>query len=316
MYKILTKKLFLFGIFVLFVASGFIFAGKVNAATTANVLTDFENGSNGDAMSTTTITSSTHHETTWGTWSMTDASSVLSVNTSGEQTTLTSITVNGTTYNDAGSTRGMAYSLVGGHVAWVEFTPTTAQSSMSVGMWYKTTAPASFTSGPTFLRLNNVGFGSVGKLVDRKNSGSNVREIALIAVTTVTIPVSDNTWYWVTVKYIKNSSSCQFALYNTSGVQVGTTQTFTCTNSTITSVMVGSQTAATAAAQTAYYDDLVLDWTNSVFPLGIPSSDTTAPTVTAFTIPSTSNSLTVPITAFAATDDVGVTGYLVNRLVV
>jgi hypothetical protein len=37
--------------------------------------------------------------------------------------------------------------------------------------------------------------------------------------------------------------------------------------------------------------------------------DTTAPTVTSFSIPATSSSLTVSITSFAATDNVGVTGY-------
>ncbi|MEY6432515.1 DUF4082 domain-containing protein [Thioalkalicoccus limnaeus] len=43
------------------------------------------------------------------------------------------------------------------------------------------------------------------------------------------------------------------------------------------------------------------------------SSDTTAPTVTAFTVPATASTLTVPITTFTATDNVGVTGYLVNE---
>ncbi|MDQ5986561.1 MAG: hypothetical protein CSYNP_02291 [Syntrophus sp. SKADARSKE-3] len=41
--------------------------------------------------------------------------------------------------------------------------------------------------------------------------------------------------------------------------------------------------------------------------------DTTPPTVTAFTIPATSSSLTVPITSFTATDNVGVTGYMVSE---
>jgi hypothetical protein len=41
--------------------------------------------------------------------------------------------------------------------------------------------------------------------------------------------------------------------------------------------------------------------------------DTTPPTVTVFTIPSTSGLLTVPISAFAATDNVGVTGYLATQ---
>jgi hypothetical protein len=43
------------------------------------------------------------------------------------------------------------------------------------------------------------------------------------------------------------------------------------------------------------------------------TSDATAPIVTAFSISSTTSSLTVPITGFTATDNIGVTGYLVNE---
>jgi hypothetical protein len=44
-----------------------------------------------------------------------------------------------------------------------------------------------------------------------------------------------------------------------------------------------------------------------------PAADTTAPTVTAFTIPTTSNSLTVSITTFTATDNIGVTRCIVTE---
>ncbi|MBI1936260.1 VCBS repeat-containing protein [Candidatus Woesearchaeota archaeon] len=44
-----------------------------------------------------------------------------------------------------------------------------------------------------------------------------------------------------------------------------------------------------------------------------PLVDTTPPIVTSFSIPSTSNSLTVPISLFTATDNVAVTGYLVTE---
>jgi hypothetical protein len=43
------------------------------------------------------------------------------------------------------------------------------------------------------------------------------------------------------------------------------------------------------------------------------TSDTTPPSVTAFTIPAASSSLTVSITTFMATDNVGVTGYMVTE---
>ena len=44
-----------------------------------------------------------------------------------------------------------------------------------------------------------------------------------------------------------------------------------------------------------------------------PAPDTMAPTVTAFTIPATSSTLTVAITSLTATDNVGVTGYIVKE---
>jgi hypothetical protein len=44
-----------------------------------------------------------------------------------------------------------------------------------------------------------------------------------------------------------------------------------------------------------------------------PAPDTSAPTMTAFSIPASSTSLTVPISTLTATDDTGVTGYLVNE---
>ena len=45
----------------------------------------------------------------------------------------------------------------------------------------------------------------------------------------------------------------------------------------------------------------------------LPASDTTLPNVTAFTLPTTSSSLTVSIISFTATDNVAVTGYMVNE---
>src|SRR6185369_8663150 len=42
-------------------------------------------------------------------------------------------------------------------------------------------------------------------------------------------------------------------------------------------------------------------------------TDTTPPTITAFTLPATSASLTVSVSAFIATDNVAVTGYMVTQ---
>jgi hypothetical protein len=44
----------------------------------------------------------------------------------------------------------------------------------------------------------------------------------------------------------------------------------------------------------------------------ITLSDNTTPVVTGFVVPTTSNSLTIPVTTFTATDDVSVTGYMIT----
>jgi len=77
-----------------------------------------------------------------------------------------------------------------------------------------------------------------------------------------------------------------------------------------------SYTAATAGAKTLYAwaKDAAGNVSNSrSASVTITLPDTTLPTVSSFTIPATSTSLTVPITSFTATDNVGVTGYLVNE---
>jgi len=49
-------------------------------------------------------------------------------------------------------------------------------------------------------------------------------------------------------------------------------------------------------------------------PASVPAAaDTTRPSVTAFSLPATSTALTVPITALTASDNVGVTGYMVTE---
>lgn len=53
-------------------------------------------------------------------------------------------------------------------------------------------------------------------------------------------------------------------------------------------------------------------WVDVVFTTSV-TQDSTAPTVTAFTIPAASSTLVVPINSLTATDDVGVTGYLVTE---
>jgi hypothetical protein len=66
-----------------------------------------------------------------------------------------------------------------------------------------------------------------------------------------------------------------------------------------------------AAADGEGENDAIATMTNAT--VTITGVDTTAPEVTAFEIPSTHDSLIIPITTFTATDDTGVTGYVVTE---
>src|SRR5689334_25084910 len=48
-------------------------------------------------------------------------------------------------------------------------------------------------------------------------------------------------------------------------------------------------------------------------PPTVSAADTTPPTITAFTLPATAASLTVSVSAFIATDNTGVTGFMVTQ---
>ena len=76
-----------------------------------------------------------------------------------------------------------------------------------------------------------------------------------------------------------------------------------------------SYTFASAGAKTLYAwaKDAAGNIGGAISNVTITLADTTAPVITAFTIPATSTSLTVSIATFTATDDTGVTGYLVTE---
>jgi hypothetical protein len=87
-----------------------------------------------------------------------------------------------------------------------------------------------------------------------------------------------------------------------------------------TAARPASYTFATAGAKTLYAwakdaaGNVSLSRSASVTITLPPTADTTKPTVSAFTIPATSTTLAIPITSLTATDNVGVTGYMVTEL--
>ena len=76
-----------------------------------------------------------------------------------------------------------------------------------------------------------------------------------------------------------------------------------------------NNTNAPNVPQWIAFDDVVVS-TTPIDPLYVPgggTTDATPPVISTFTIPSTSSSLTINITSLVATDNIAVTGYLINE---
>lgn len=94
-----------------------------------------------------------------------------------------------------------------------------------------------------------------------------------MSLTGSAITVSDNTWYWVTGKFVRNGTS-SLAVYNTSGVQVGSTVTGTATDYAADSFQIAIYGAPSSTA--LYFDEVYVDYTSAAFPLGPPTEDATS----------------------------------------
>lgn len=185
-------------------------------------------------------------------WVAADSQSKLNC-TSTAATKATLSTVNGSA--DAG-TKGLVIDLSGSAGSYVTFTSPTPHDNVSVGFWWQSPADA----GSHFQYFIEIGgeliyfFGGTG--IVNWNSGSSG-----------SIAVLQSTWYWVTIKTIRNGTA-SLALYDTAGVQVGSTSTKSWANVQTQVFSFGSLFGAGSAGGISYIDNIVMDWTNATFPLG------------------------------------------------
>jgi peptidoglycan hydrolase-like protein with peptidoglycan-binding domain len=98
--------------------------------------------------------------------------------------------------------------------------------------------------------------------------------------------------------------TCSGSATQTCTITNGTgTQSRTCTNGTWSTYGTCTPTSCNTGYQISGNTCVVTP----------PTTDTTLPSITAFNIPTTASSLTVSVTSFTATDNVGVTGYLLTE---
>jgi len=213
-----------------------------------------------------------------GSWTVSNSASRLTIATLGELAAPD--TINGIT--DSG-TRGLGYTNSGSSFqpGYVRYTFATGKSTgLSMGFWFYPASGmvGSFAEHDILALYINVGsddvFIKANDFADGTNLDFFLHNSTAYSTNKITITAANlNKWHWITAQW-KPGASWKFRIYNTIGGQVGavTHQTTPSTNN-IEFILVGSFIGASGAGEsgTFYFDDLVLDWTDQTFPLGIPT---------------------------------------------
>ncbi len=215
---------------------------------------DFEGLTDASTVTVGELIASTHGAA--GTWTVTGTSST-GRNNKEDPHTVT---------DDAG-VRGMGHDpTTSNH--YIEWALPSSDGTVSIGFWLKTSVYGAFASGPTVFKVFNSGFGALVRIQDERNAGSDARQIRMVEGGSG-ITVADETWYWVTAQFT-SSGTVKLRVYNTSLSQVGSEQSYTdATASTVTSVHMGNSGVGVAPTGGVLvgFDDFIIDYTNSVFPL-------------------------------------------------
>ncbi len=284
---------------------------SVTAAATFPYITydmwlDFEACTAAVAPTTGCLGSSTHGAA--GTWSINDPSALLTIQTAAQAPD--------SALGDTG-TKGMAINLnkVLYDVGYARLDLPSNYTALSFGLWYRTAQPNVVnTEGPHFITLYNEGYGQLERLSDERDSYSDDRVIRVSPFADPThglefeILVDDNTWYWCTMKWVKNGPGA-FSLYDTSLILLGNVTFTDSTNVNVETILLGNSQATTggtigSSGTTAYFDDLIVDYSNANFPL-LPSSTLLPPIITSLSPPSVNagaaaQTLTINGTNFAS----------------
>jgi len=140
-------------------------------------------------------------------------------------------------------------------------------------LWYKTGTAVAWSGGPPFVRFGNNAYGNVLWLTDEDSPYTNARQINVNPYNSPVAGVSDNTWYWVTLKWTQSGSGTM-SVYDTSLNLVGTSTFTDTTNSTVQAIQLGNQGSVAEPGAVSDFDDLIVDYTHGNFPLlpKIPSA--------------------------------------------
>lgn len=223
---------------------------------TFNTWVSFEGCTNGSAPTGAGLIASTSGDA--GSWDTSQQGGLMSVAAAGQAPD--------SAFGDTG-VRGLSYDLSNGGVGYTEWNLPANKSQLSLGIFYKTGGGFAMNQeGPHFLTLFNFGFGNMMRLSDERSSFTNVHQIR-VSPADQAVSVSDNTWYWIAWSWVQNSTGV-LSVYDVSLNLVGSVTYTDSTNVAAQGILMGNTSATPGiTAQTTYFDNLVVSYDASNFPL-------------------------------------------------
>lgn len=249
---------------------------------------DLENSTDGTAITSTIADSGTHLTGATGSWAvlLNAGSNNMTVENDGEHSFGgRQVSVSDTPYTDSGSTRGMRidHTDQDGVAKYFVWTKSSATADWSIGFWYKTTLPEQGFESFTHAAMQDAGFAGFAAFnLQNFDVGWNRTYYENADSLLVQGPnIVSGTWYWVTMRFSATSNLGELAIFDEAFDQIGVTASDVLGSSpgNCEQVQIGTIGGGLTSpgAYSTYFDDLIVDFTNAVFPLGPALSQVQAP---------------------------------------
>jgi hypothetical protein len=174
------------------------------------------------------------------------------------------VTIPDTAQHYAGSA-SMGVAAASGANGYIEYTPGVDNSS--IGFWYRTSSLANWQWGPTFVVF---GHAAMNRIICVADHYAGTRYLVVqwgsAPHATDSIACANNTWYWVTIQYNRNTTS-YVRVYNTAGEQVASVSHSLADYSADYQPYIRWGVVSSDVINSVYFDDAVVDKTDATFPI-------------------------------------------------
>jgi hypothetical protein len=226
---------------------------------------DFENSSDGTALTADILAASTHCGN--GTWSLSGSPLTgMTISTNGQKQLPSPVTTCGVQYGDAMGTRGMQYDMAQ-TAELASYTWSTTSNSASVGFFFKITI-----SDNNYYSAFAI-FGGNDYAMLNIHNGTMALEAK--AGDSSGIPLPPNVWYWVTMQFNGGGTHYMQVYDTTSWALLGSMSVPSTGNYQPGGIAIGRD-GSEAGFPSAYwyYDNVVIDYVTAKFPIvpGAPKS--------------------------------------------